>query len=50
MNTIAAALRSKVVDILFIFGLLGGAATTLGLAAPLLLKVLTTYSACQKIT
>ncbi|MCZ8487351.1 BCCT family transporter [Vibrio lentus] len=41
----------KVVDILFIFGLLGGAATTLGLAAPLITEVLTTtYSACQKIT
>ncbi|MEZ9706899.1 BCCT family transporter, partial [Vibrio breoganii] len=26
----------KIVDILFIFGLLGGAATTLGLAAPLI--------------
>lgn len=32
----SAGATGKIIDILFIFGLLGGAATTLGLAAPLI--------------
>ncbi|MBL0382463.1 MAG: BCCT family transporter [Desulfofustis sp. PB-SRB1] len=35
-NAVPAGGLGKIVDILFVFGLLGGGATTLGLAAPLI--------------
>ncbi|GAB3282271.1 BCCT family transporter [Parahaliea aestuarii] len=44
----AEAWPGKVLDVLFIFGLLGGGATTLGLAAPLINEGLTTLFGIQQ--
>jgi BCCT family betaine/carnitine transporter len=40
----------KIIDVLFIFGLLGGGATTLGLAAPLINEGLSTLTGLPKTT
>ena len=44
------SILGKTIDILFIFGLLGGGATTLGLAAPLITEGLSTLTGLPKTT